>query len=162
MIAYRYYYESLMSRLNTLLLTVLALVTSITVTHADVILKGLDGQKTPFASLQGKWVMINYWAGWCQTCLDEIPEFNRFYKKNYTNVALYAVNYDALPAAKQKNLIRRFNILYPSLHDPNNELNLGDITGVPVTFIFNPQGQLVKTLYGGQSAQALEQAIAGG
>lgn len=152
----------MMMRLNKLLVTISALLISTAIAHAEAVLHDLDGQKTPFASLQGKWVMINYWAGWCQTCLDEIPEFNRFYKKHYANVALYAVNYDALPAAKQKGLIRRFNILYPSLYDPNNELKLGDITGVPVTFIFNPQGQLVKTLYGGQSAQALEQAIAGG
>lgn len=151
-----------MNRLNKLFFTTVTLAISITTAHADVLLKDLDGKQTPFASLQGRWVMINYWAGWCQSCLDEIPEFNRFYQKNYTNVALYAVNYDALPTAKQKNLIRRFNILYPSLQDPNKQLNLGDIAGVPVTFIYNPQGQLVKTLYGGQSAQALEQVIAGG
>uniref|UniRef100_UPI00345C6973 TlpA family protein disulfide reductase n=1 Tax=uncultured Legionella sp. TaxID=210934 RepID=UPI00345C6973 len=56
--------------------------------------------------------------------------------------------------------IRRFNIHYPSLQkDPASELQLGDITGVPVTFIFNPKGQLVKTLYGGQSAETLNKVM---
>ncbi|WP_370272418.1 TlpA disulfide reductase family protein [Legionella sp. km535] len=129
--------------------------------YAEVILKDLQGQSTPFSKLKGKWVFINYWAGWCQTCLDEIPEFNRFYQQHKNNpIALYAVNFDALPLFEQKNLIRRFNINYPSLlNDPATDLRLGDISGVPVTFIFNPKGQLVKTLYGGQSVNSLNKVM---
>lgn len=132
------------------------------ISHADVLLKDNQGQSTAFSTLKGKWVLINYWAGWCQTCLDEIPEFNRFYHDHQNDpIALFAVNYDALPLAEQNALIRRFNILYPSLsQDPGQELELGDIRGVPVTFIFNPQGTLVKTLYGGQTRDSLNEALA--
>ena len=129
--------------------------------HAGVELKDLYGNSTPFESLKGKWVFINYWAEWCQSCLDEIPELNRFYEKHRsTNVAFFAVNYDGLPEFKQKKLARYFKIQYPNLsHDPARALNLGDITGVPVTFVFNPQGKLVKKLFGGQSAGDLERVI---
>lgn len=131
-------------------------------THADVLFQDTHGQSTSFSSLKGKWVLINYWAGWCQICLDEIPEFNRFYQSHKKDsVALFGVNYDALPLFEQNSLIRRFNISYPNLiKDPANELRLGDIAGVPVTFIFNPKGQLVKTLYGGQTAETLNQVMA--
>ncbi|CAM2732516.1 TlpA disulfide reductase family protein [Legionella worsleiensis] len=130
--------------------------------YTEVFFKDIQGQSTSFSELKGKWVLINYWAGWCQSCLDEIPEFNRFYQQHKQDpVALYAVNFDGLPALEQRNLIRRFNISYPSLiSDPAADLRLGDITGVPVTFIFNPKGQLVKTLYGGQSAETLNKVIA--
>ncbi|CEG55504.1 TlpA disulfide reductase family protein [Legionella fallonii] len=140
----------------------LILMTITSISQADVLLKDTHGQSTSFSALKGKWVLINYWASWCQTCVDEIPEFNRFYKRHKEeSVALYAVNFDALPLFQQRNLIKRFNINYPNLlKDPSNELRLGDITGVPVTFIFNPQGRLVKTLYGGQTAKTLEQVIA--
>ncbi len=139
----------------------LILLTIPSISQADVLLNDTHGQSTSFSELKGKWVLINYWASWCQTCIDEIPEFNRFYKRHKEDpVALFAVNFDALPLFEQKNLIKRFNINYPNLlKDPANELRLGDITGVPVTFIFNPQGQLVKTLYGGQSAKTLDQVI---
>lgn len=131
---------------------------------AESILKDIQGQSIPFSTLKGKWVFINYWAGWCQTCLDEIPEFNRFYHSHLKDpVALYAVNYDALPAAEQNALISRVDIRYPSLlEDPGHELNLGDIRGVPVTFIFNPQGKLVETLYGGQTAARLNAVLTKG
>lgn len=143
------------------LLSALLVFVSVSQSQADVLLKEIHGQDIPFSALKGKWVFINYWAGWCQTCLDEIPEFNRFYQQHKEEpIALYAVNFDGLPLFEQKNLIRRFNISYPSLlKDPASELQLGDITGVPVTFIFNPKGQLVKTLYGGQSAETLNKVM---
>lgn len=137
------------------------LITITGISHAEVILEETHGQKIPFSSLKGKWVLINYWAGWCHTCLEEIPEFNLFYQRHKKDpVALYAVNYDALPLAEQNSLIKRLHIHYPNLlKDPGHDLQLGEITGVPVTFIFNPKGHLVKTLYGGQSANTLDQIV---
>ncbi|MDI1352516.1 MAG: TlpA disulfide reductase family protein [bacterium] len=131
------------------------------ISQAEVLLKTSNGQNISFTSLKGKWVIFNYWAGWCHTCIDEIPELNRFYLQHKNDpVALFAVNYDALSIEKQKKLIKKFKIKYPSLiNDPAQELKLGDIKGVPVTFIFNTQGQLTKTLYGGQTEQSLNQII---
>lgn len=133
-----------------------------TISSADVVLQDTQGKNTPFSSLKGKWVLINYWAGWCETCIDEIPEFNRFYNNHRNDpIALFGVNYDALPAVEQNNLIKQFNISYPSLlNDPGRALELGDIRGVPVTFVFNPKGELVQTLYGGQTAETLNQVVA--
>ncbi|MFT4058210.1 MAG: TlpA disulfide reductase family protein [Legionella sp.] len=134
---------------------------STTICQADILLKDMKGNNISFASLRGKWIVINYWARWCKTCIEEIPEFNRFYHKHaHDQVALFAVNYDALPTYKQNNLIQELNIQYPSLRrDPAFALGLGNIVGVPVTFIFNPQGELVNTLYGGQNVRSLEKAI---
>ena len=144
------------------LLLILIFVAPTSFSQTEILFKDTLGQSTSFSSLKGKWVFINYWAGWCQTCIDEIPEFNRFYQSHKKDqVALFAVNFDALPLFEQKNLIKRYHIRYPNLpEDPATDLRLGDITGVPVTFIFNPKGQLVKTLYGGQTAEALEQVTA--
>ncbi len=132
-----------------------------TLTHAEALLRDSQGNEIVFSSLKGKWVYINYWASWCPTCLEEIPEFNLFYEQQKKNtVALYAVNFDGLPQTQQQALIKRFNIRYPSLiEDPSTELRLGDIRGIPVTFIFNPDGQLVKTLYGGQTKETLNKIM---
>lgn len=151
-----------MTSLSKKLLGLLLFITSVSTCQAEVVLRDLKGQNMSMSSLKGKWVLINYWAGWCKTCIAEIPEFNHFYEKHKDNqVALFAINYDALPILEQQTLIKQLNINYPSLlRDPVQELSFGDISGVPVTFIFNPEGQLVKTLYGGQTAKRLEKAIA--
>lgn len=127
---------------------------------SKVILKDTRGQKISFDSLKGKWVLINYWASWCQPCLDEIAELNRFYNKNKDEVALFAVNFDALPLSSQMALIKKYKINYPSLQrDPASALNLGEIRGVPATFVFNPQGNLSTTLYGGQTEKTLKSVV---
>jgi len=130
--------------------------------NANNSLQDLSGREISFADLKGKWVFINYWASWCETCLLEIPELNRFYEENKNkNIEVFAVNFDALPVNKIKRLIKKYDIRYPSLkNDPREFLNLGDITGVPVTFVFNPEGQLTDALYGGQSAENLKHALA--
>ena len=47
---------------------------------SNIILKDVTGHSIPFDSLKGKWVVINYWASWCQPCVNEIKDLNRFYK----------------------------------------------------------------------------------
>ena len=132
-----------------------------TVLNAAVVLHPIHGKQIPFSELQGKWVLINYWASWCQPCLDEIPELNRFYdNNNKEKLALFAVNYDMLPDEMQQKIIQHYDIHYPALKkDPAGSLHLGDIRGVPVTFVFNPQGELTDTLYGGQTAKHLSALI---
>ena len=129
---------------------------------SNIILKDTSGHEIAFESLKGKWVFINYWASWCQPCIDEINEFNQFYKNKKDKVALFAVNYDKVSLANQKALIEKYKIHYPSLQfDPGPQLHLGDIRGVPATFIFNPAGKLSNILYGGQTLKTLNRAIWG-
>src|SRR3990167_11295234 len=81
-----------------------------TTAYPNVILTDMNGKQIDFISLKGKWVMINYWASWCQPCLDEIHELNAFYRHNHDKVALYAVNYDGLSLQKQQQLIQKYQM----------------------------------------------------
>ena len=130
--------------------------------QAEAVLTDMQGVRIPFSSLKGKWVMINFWASWCQPCLDEIKELNAFYKANKDRVALFAVNFDAIPVADQMALISQLGIKYPSLSkNPSQQLRLGAIRGVPATFVFDPQGNFYDSLYGGLTQRALRKVIAG-
>ncbi|STX50042.1 thiol-disulfide oxidoreductase [Legionella busanensis] len=134
---------------------------SVTASYAAV-LTTLNGEKIPFTSLKGKWVLINYWASWCQPCLDEIKELNQFYQLNKDKIYLFAVNFDELSNHEQLGLIKKLNINYPSLaHDPRAMLKLGDLRGVPATFVFDPAGNFREALYGGQTINSLKKAIQG-
>ncbi|HTN74723.1 MAG TPA: TlpA disulfide reductase family protein, partial [Pirellulaceae bacterium] len=41
----------------------------------------LDGQPLDVAALQGKIVLIDFWATWCDPCLAEIPNIKACYEK---------------------------------------------------------------------------------
>jgi thiol-disulfide isomerase/thioredoxin len=123
-------------------------------------LEDINGSSFNFSSLKGKWVFINYWASWCGPCLDEIAEFNQLYDSKPDNIAVFAVNFDSVPLFEQKIMAKKFSIHYPSLQQRStSQLPLGNISVVPVTFVFNPAGKLATTLYGGQTIQSLKEAI---
>jgi thiol-disulfide isomerase/thioredoxin len=153
-------YGDKMTTIRTIFLTFFLILVT-TIAQAASALYDLNNKAISLSSLKGHWVYINYWASWCQPCLEEIPELNGFYSRfKGKNVVVYGVNYDALPASKQQQLIRELGIQYPSLGgNPARALSLGDIRGVPVTFVFNPQGKLSKTLLGPQSVNSLKQAM---
>ena len=122
-------------------------------------LETLSGKKIPLASLAGHWVLINYWASWCQPCVEEIAVFNYLHKTN-PKFYIFAVNYDSMQLSKQKRLAKKFHIKYPSLkHSVAKTLHLGSVSVVPVTFVFDPQGKLYTTLYGGQTVESIMDEI---
>ncbi len=146
--------------LMKLILAILCFFTTFAL-NAETILHPTQGEAISFSELKGKWVLINYWASWCEPCLEEIHELNQFYDQHKKEeIVLFAVNYDMLSKKKQQQMATKYHLHYPALlEDPAASLHLGDIQGVPVTFIFNPQGELSETLYGGQTAEGLNNVL---
>lgn len=151
------YNRTILSNLFVLLLLLFGLNAK-----ASPILENIDGSTIDFSSLKGKWVFINYWASWCGPCIDEISALNKFSAENKSkNIEVFAVNFEDLPMEQQQYLVTKFSIHYPSLkHKSVNQLHLGDISVVPITFVFNPEGQLATALYGGQTLKSLREVIA--
>lgn len=126
----------------------------------DVRLELVDGKQVSTAHLEGKALIINYWASWCPPCQKEIPEFNAFAKKHQNEALVLAYNFDALSKEEIKKAQKSAGISYPSLaFAPTQALHLDEPIGLPVTYVFNAKGQLVKTLYHSQTLSSLEKAL---
>lgn len=143
-----------------LIFSALLFLNNLSFANNNLMLENIDGSKFSFSSLAGKWVFINYWASWCSPCIDEITEFNKIYDSNRKDLAIFAVNFDTLTSGNQRRIASEFSIHYPSLERQSAALlSLGDISVVPVTFVFDPKGHLATTLYGGQTAKSLQDVI---
>ena len=109
-------------------------------------------------SLQGQWVVINYWARWCKPCIEEIPELNEL-DHSYDEITVLGVNYDGKTgeelAAEAADLGVAFTLLE---HDPAAELGVARPVVLPTTLIVGPDGKVRDTLVGPQTVQSLAQA----
>ncbi len=123
------------------------------------VIKTITGDQIDFNHLKRPWVIVNYWANWCAPCKQEIPELNKF-AASHDNVYLIGVNYDGVDSRQLLELIAKNDIHYfNALTDPSQSLGVGDIPGLPVTFVFNEKGKLHKKLFGPQTAESLSKAL---
>ena len=127
----------------------------------EMYVTNLDHQRIPLSSMKGSWVFINYWASWCEPCVEEIKQFNRLYAQSGTDrIQVFGVNQDGGSIDSQIKLSQKFGLSYPSL-DPHSlqDLHLRALSVVPVTYILNPAGKLHTILYGGQTLKDFNVAM---
>ena len=119
--------------------------------------KGVGGN---FSDYHGRWMIINYWAIWCKPCIEEVPELNHFAKSNEDKVVVLGVDYDQSADLVLQQSIDQLNIQFTVLStDPAATLGYARPQVLPTTLIFNPSGELVKTLLGPQTEESLLAAI---
>lgn len=121
-----------------------------------------EGHSGHFSDMHGRWLLINYWAGWCKPCINEVPELNRFQEQHRNDVAVLAVNFDGLQGDALNQQIARLGIHIPVLTtDPSGTLGYSRPAALPTTVVFGPDGKLVTMLVGPQSAESLASVING-
>jgi cytochrome c biogenesis protein CcmG/thiol:disulfide interchange protein DsbE len=120
----------------------------------------LAGPRMDLASLRGKPALVNFWASWCKPCKQEAPELERFEETLGGRANLIGVDWNDTPDNARK-FIAESGWHYPVLRDPSQQVGYAyGLNGLPTTFVLNPQGDIVETLQGPQTAATLRQALA--
>ena len=124
----------------------------------DFTLPGLDGKMVSLADQKGHVVLVNIWATWCPPCVDEMPSMETLYKEfKDENFEILAVSIDALGANAVGPFMKKYNLSFPALLDPEATLKvLYQTTGVPESFIINKEGILVEKIIGPRNWAAPE------
>ena len=121
------------------------------------------GKKHVLSQYKGKWVIVNYWATWCPPCLEEVPDLVALYdsRKN-KDIMLLGVVFDFESTKEVAKYVDDMLMSYPIvLGDDDVMKQLGSAEVLPTTFIYNPNGELVKTKRGKVTKQYLEALISG-
>ena len=110
--------------------------------QADFTLTDLEGKSWTLKSLQGKVVLVNFWATWCPPCRKEMPDLDALYKQ-FQKQGLVILAISDEDADKVKPLIAEKGISYTVLLDPGRKVNtLFNVMGIPKTFIYDRSGKL--------------------
>ena len=110
----------------------------------DFTMTTFEGEQITLSDLEGKVVVLNFWASWCKPCEQEAVDLEtawQHYKSRGDVVFLGLAWTDTEP--NSLDYIARFNITYPNGPDLGTKISqLFRTTGVPETYIIDKDGNL--------------------
>lgn len=127
----------------------------------DFLLKDMSGVKHQLSQYKGKWVLVNYWATWCPPCLEEVPDLVNLYDHHKKkDLMVLGVVFDYKDVKEVAEYVDDMLMSYPIvLGDDSVAAQIGSAEVLPTTFIYNPQGELVKIKRGLITRQYIEKLI---
>ena len=107
----------------------------------------------PAGIVPSQWNVVNYWAIWCKPCREEIPELNQL--NQIENVVVLGVNFDGKVGEALGSDAGDLGIAFDIIDDPAANLNISRPSILPTTLVLSPEGTLVATLVGPQTAESI-------
>ena len=112
------------------------------------------------ADYRGDWVLVNVWASWCGPCRDESPALQEFHDRHSGDgfTVLGIDTEDTTEAGLE--FVDEFELTYPQLHDgPGEYKDELETTGVPESFLVDPEGELALHRPGPVTEEYLREAV---
>ena len=109
----------------------------------------IDGRTVSLASVDGKVVLLNFWATWCEECRPEMPMFERLHRE----FAAQGFSVFGINARERAATIRAYanelRLTFPLVLDAKGEINTAyGVVGLPATFLIGRDGRAVARAVG--------------
>jgi thiol-disulfide isomerase/thioredoxin len=130
----------------------------------------INNVREKLEEFRGKVVLLNFWATWCGPCRSEIPGFIELQDK-YRDAGLEIVGVSIDPLTSDRRggkaavsqFINRVGINYTNFMVESEAAIAGyDLSrGIPMTYLIDRSGRVVRTYLGAQPKSVFEQDIKG-
>ncbi len=113
-------------------------------------LPDLNGGRVSLASLEGKVVVLDFWATWCGPCITEIPEYAEFWRKNQPRgIEVLGIVMDSGSPDDILDFVNEYRIPYRQLlGDEKIAAGFGVNQGYPTTFVIDGEGMIRTKILG--------------
>jgi thiol-disulfide isomerase/thioredoxin len=125
----------------------------------DFKLTAIDGKPLTLAALQGKVVLLNFWATWCGPCRAEVPDLVALQERYKGRLQIIGLNVDD-EEADIKQYVEETGINYPVAMTSNDvRIQFGGIPALPTSFVLDTEGRVVQKHVGLWSPAVYETEI---
>ena len=126
----------------------------------DLSVTDLNGDALHTSNYKGKVVLVNFWAAWCTSCADEVPQFIALQKK-YHDQGLQVIGFSVEDdAGELRDFYRKYQMNYPvAPSDPKIADGFGGVLGLPTTFLIGKDNLIHGKHNGATDFSALEQEV---
>ena len=102
----------------------------------------MDGTSITLSELQGKPVIINFWATWCGPCVKEMPAFERLKDDFGDKIGIIAVNCGD-DAETVKDFVEENGYTFPVVLDEEYSISmLYPTNSIPYTVVLDAEGKV--------------------
>lgn len=115
----------------------------------DFTLNDINGNPLTLSSLQGKYVILDFWGSWCSWCIKGIPDMKKYYEKYAGKFEILGIDCGDSEQA-WKNAVKKHGIPWLHVYNPDSSTLTKDynITGFPTKIIIDPKGNINKVIVG--------------
>ena len=124
----------------------------------DFRLPDLAGEEVNLSDFEGKPVLLNFWAGWCRPCKEEMPYLQQVYEE-WSDRGLVVLTVNLGDSRSEVNRFMQSNRLsLPVLLDTKQSLaQKYNVASIPTTFFIDKDGIVRAKIIGGfRSKEAIE------
>lgn len=118
----------------------------------------LDGNgEATLADFEGNWVLVNFWASWCGPCETESPAIEAYSNSDAAeNLVVVGINTEDL-TDDAREFSAELGLTWEMLRDGEGERKEAfGITGLPETFLVDPEGKIALIRRGPVDEEYLE------
>lgn len=115
----------------------------------------IDGTSITLSELQGKPVIINFWATWCGPCVKEMPAFERLKDDFGDKIGIIAVNCGD-DAGTVKDFMEENGYTFPVVLDEEYSISmLYPTNSIPYTVVVDAEGKVTHISTGALDADTM-------
>lgn len=126
----------------------------------DFELETLSGEVMSLSSLEGKNVLLNFWASWCPPCKAEMPDMQKFYENNKDDIVVVGINLTTSEPSidEVKKFVDDYGLTFPVLLDKKDQVGgkMYQVLSIPTSYFIDSEGIIRNKFVGAMSYETME------